>query len=187
MSRADRRSGRHRRPAEREIQERLDRSTAVVDACVQRKTRVRGGWPTWWHIFLRSKVADLAHAGQMPRGKDLRSSRHSACGAVSTDILHFLARVVVTPLMLRPVMRPHTRILYSSCDRITGEARGARQKDTGSNQARALHPTAQACAVGTPALPGRGPQRASLARWGGRYQGQNRGRALVWLAITNAR
>src|SRR5438128_2921206 len=43
-------------------------------------------WPTWWHIFLRSKVADLAHAGQMPRGKDLRSSRHSACGAVSTDI-----------------------------------------------------------------------------------------------------
>src|SRR5881397_3400065 len=62
-------------------------------------------------------------------------------------------------------MRPHTRILYSLCDRITGEARGARQKDTGSNQARALHPTAQACAVGTPALPGRGPQRASLARW----------------------
>src|SRR5881397_4054365 len=51
-------------------------------------------------------------------------------------------------------MRPHTRILYSLCDRITGEARGARQKDTGSNQARALHPTAQACAVGTPALPG---------------------------------
>src|SRR3989441_7198370 len=36
---------------------------------------------------------------------------------------------------LEPVMRPHTRILYSLCDRITGEARGARQKDTGSNQA----------------------------------------------------
>src|SRR3989441_8643546 len=51
-------------------------------------------------------------------------------------------------------MRPHTRILYSLCDRITGEAREARQKDTESNQARALHPTAQACAVGTPALPG---------------------------------
>jgi hypothetical protein len=30
--------------------------------------------------------------------------------------------------------------LYSLCDRMTGEARGARQKDTGSNQARALHP-----------------------------------------------
>src|SRR5437899_7650496 len=28
-------------------------------------------------------------------------------------------------------MRPHTRILYSLCDRITGEARGARQEDTG--------------------------------------------------------
>src|SRR5881409_195919 len=54
-------------------------------------------------------------------------------------------------------MRPHTRILYSLCDRMTGEARGARQKDTGSNQARALHPTAQACTVGTPALPGRAP------------------------------
>src|SRR2546425_9862065 len=71
-------------------------------------------------------------------------------------------------------MRPHTRILYSLCDRITGEARGARQKDgeargarqkdTGSNQARALHPTAQACAVRTPALLG--------------YQGQS---PLGWL------
>src|SRR5207244_8490482 len=51
-------------------------------------------------------------------------------------------------------MQPHTRILYSLCDRITGEARGARQEDTGSNQARALHPTAQACAVGDPGSAG---------------------------------
>ena len=63
-------------------------------------------------------------------------------------------------------MWPHTRILYSLCDRITGEARGARQKDTGSNsnQARGL------CRTGVP--------NARLWRVGVE---DIKGRALDWL------
>jgi hypothetical protein len=51
-------------------------------------------------------------------------------------------------------MRPHTRILYSLCDRITGEARGARQKNTGSNQAKGSPPHRASVRGGDPGSAG---------------------------------
>src|SRR6059036_2945654 len=60
-------------------------------------------------------------------------------------------------------MRPHTRILYSLCDRITGEARGARQKTLGLTRR----------GLSTP------PRKR--ARWGPRLCRDIKGRALDWL------
>jgi hypothetical protein len=84
---------------------------------------------------------------------------------------------------ISPVMRPHTRMLYSLCDRITGEARGARQKDArraerakktlGLTRRGLSTPPRKRARWGPRLCRGRGPQRASLARWGGRYQGQS--------------
>src|SRR5438128_9089685 len=60
-------------------------------------------------------------------------------------------------------MRPHTRILYSLCDRITGEARGARKKTLGLTRR----------GLSTP------PRKR--ARWGPRLCPDIKGRALDWL------
>src|SRR2546425_3658505 len=74
-------------------------------------------------------------------------------------------------------MRPHTRILYSLCDRITGEARGARQKTLGLTR-RGLSTPPRKRARWGPRLCRAGAPNARLWRVGVE---DIKGRALDWL------